>query len=476
MNTASPTTSPSSPSNPEDERVLSTLNADGSRRWLKPVLSKGRFLARRRAVGYALIALFTVLPHLRINGKPPMLIDIPAREYTFFGTTLYPTDTLLLALLLFLVFLSVFFFTAIFGRIWCGWACPQTVYLELVYRPIERFFHGAPGRKPKNDPWRTPAKLIVYVLVSVFLAHTFLAYFVPTDELRTWVTRSPLEHPMSFLVMLFVTAAMLFDFGFFREQVCIVACPYGRFQSAMLDKHSLIVGYDTNRGEPRGKRKKKADVALNVIGDCVDCGMCVRTCPTGIDIRDGLQLECVNCTQCIDACDSVMDKLGRPRGLIRYASQASIDGEPARKLRPRVVIYPAIMTVIAAAFITLLVTRSPIFVSVLRGPGLPFSMQDDGLVSNNVRVKIQNRTDEPATYELTVPSIDGAVVVGEQNPMVVEPGQTVTAPMLVRIPSGAFGPTGRVDVDVRVASTDGSEATTLYSMLGPASGPAGGVQ
>ena len=322
----------SAPGVNDSEQILSTLRADGSRRWLKPRLSPGRWLNRRRALGYALIALFVVLPHVRIAGKPALLLDVAHRQFTFFGTTLYPTDTFLLALLLLIVFLSLFFLTALFGRVWCGWACPQTVYLELVFRPIERFFEGAPGKKTKAGAWRRPAKIAVYVLLAFALAHTFLSYFVGTDALRVWMTRSPLEHPISFLIVAGVTGLMLFDFGFFREQLCIVACPYGRMQSVMLDKDSLIIGYDRLRGEPRGKMRKKpkGDVHLETVeperGDCIDCHMCVTTCPTGIDIRDGLQLECVNCTQCIDACDSIMHKIGKPRGLIRYSSQRMLEG------------------------------------------------------------------------------------------------------------------------------------------------------
>ncbi|MEM8757673.1 MAG: cytochrome c oxidase accessory protein CcoG, partial [Planctomycetota bacterium] len=348
-------------------QVLSTLNADGSRRWLRPKPAAGRFHTRRKVVGYGLIALFVTLPHLRIAGKPPLLFDIAAREFTFFGTTLYPTDTLLFALLMLSVFLSIFFLTALFGRVWCGWACPQTVYLELVFRPIERLLEGTPGRKAKVGAWRKPVRFLIYLVLSFALANTFLAYFVGTDNLRQWVLGSPLDHVGPVMLVMAVTGLMLFDFGFFREQLCIVACPYGRFQSVMLDRNSLIISYDEHRGEPRGKKKRapKGGVGLKVVsdeprGDCIDCKQCVTCCPTGIDIRDGLQLECVNCAQCIDACDSVMDKIGRPRGLIRYGSQASVlDKKPTRFLRVRTFVYPALVSVLLGAFVVLLVTRAP---------------------------------------------------------------------------------------------------------------------
>lgn len=460
-----------------DVQVLSTLNADGSRRWLRPRVSPGRFLNRRRAVGYALIAVFCTLPHLRIAGKPPVLLDLVHREFTFFGLTLYPTDTLLFALLMLSVFLSIFFLTALFGRVWCGWACPQTVYLELVYRPIERFFEGAPGRKPKAGAWRRPARLAVYLVISFLLANTFLAYFVGTDSLFRWMTGSPFTHPAGFLVMAITTFLMMFDFAFFREQVCIVACPYGRMQSVMLDRSSLIISYDPGRGEPRGKKKRAGrpggDVALPVLadepaqGDCIDCKMCVTTCPTGIDIRDGLQLECVNCAQCIDACDAIMDKIGRPRGLIRYGSQAAIlEGQRSGFLRPRTLVYPAIITGLLSAFVFVLVTRAPAYVSVLRQRGAPFAVLGDGSVVNAVTVKVQNRRPEDSAYSFELLGVDGGVVEISGEAFVVEPMETLGRPMLLRAPGASF-PGGARDVTIRVRDENGFRKDVKYRMVAP---------
>ena len=458
-------------------QVLSTLNADGSRRWLKPRVSPGRFLNRRRAVGYTLIAFFCTLPHLRIMGKPPILLDLVHREFTFFGVTLYPTDTLLFALLMLSIFLSVFFLTALFGRVWCGWGCPQTVYLEFVYRPIERFFEGAPGRKAKKGAWRKPAKILTYLLVSFFLANTFIAYFVGTDNLFKWMTGSPFTHPVGFLVMAITTFLMMFDFAFFREQVCIVACPYGRFQSVMLDRNSLIITYDEKRGEPRGKKKRAAkpegDVSLKVLpdeqaqGDCIDCKMCVTTCPTGIDIRDGLQLECVNCAQCIDACDSIMDKIGRPRGLIRYGSQAAVlDGKKSRILRPRTMIYPTIITGLLSAFMFVLLTRAPAYISILRQRGAPFAVLDDGSVVNAVTVKVQNRRPGDTAYDFELVDVDGGVVEISGEAFVVKPQETLGRPMLLKAPASSF-PKGERDVTIRVTDEEGYTKDVKYRMIAP---------
>lgn len=466
---------------PEPEvQVLSTLNADGSRRWLKPKVSPGRFLNGRKVVGYALIAFFCVLPHLRINGKPPILLDLLRREFTFWGMTLYPTDTLLLALLMLFVLLSIIFLTAMFGRVWCGWACPQTVYLELVYRPIERFFLGAPGRKPKEGGWRQPAKFVTYLVISFLLANTFIAYFVGTDNLWRWMLGSPLTHPVPFLVMAVTTFFMMFDFAFFREQMCIVTCPYGRFQSVMLDRNSLIITYDPNRGEPRGKKRRKknapaGDVALKVIpdepelGDCIDCKMCVTTCPTGIDIRDGLQLECVNCAQCIDACDSVMDKIGKPRGLIRYGSQASvIDKVKGSLLRPRTVIYPALLAALFGGFVFILLTRSEAYVSIIRQRGAPFALVD-GDVVNAVTLKVQNRTPVDVEYTFTLPDVEAGEVEIPGEAFVVSSRETVSRPVRLVAPLGSFK-TGARDIVVRVSDGQGFESDVTYRMMAPAPG------
>ena len=317
-------------------RVLSTLESDGSRRWLTPRLAKGRFLARRQVVAYALIAIYAILPFLTINGRPAVQLDLWNARFALFGFEFRPTDLELLAVFGLMTFLSIFLATALFGRVWCGWACPQTVYMEHVFRPLERLFTGTAGRGGKPTKavagWRTPLMYLVFLLICWHLANTFLAYFVGVEALNRWIwSEPPWRHPGAFALVLFVTALMMFDFCYWREQLCIIGCPYGRFQSVLLDRSSLVVGYDTVRGEQRGRGKEREAKGL---GDCVDCSMCVHVCPTGIDIRDGLQLECVNCTQCIDACDAVMDKIGRPRGLIRYSSQAAFEGGASKLVRP----------------------------------------------------------------------------------------------------------------------------------------------
>lgn len=460
-----------------NERVLSTLNADGTRRWLKPRVSPGKFLTSRRVVAYALILVFTVIPHLRLNGKPLVLLDIIKREFTIFGKTFLPTDTLLLSLLLLIVFLSIFLITAMLGRVWCGWACPQTVYLEFVYRPLERLFEGAPGsrKKMKHGALRKGARFVVYFIVSAFLAHTFLSYFVGTENLRQWIFTSPHEHPIAFMVMAATTGLMLFDFGFFREQVCTVVCPYARMQSALLDRDSMIITYDYNRGEPRGKAKRPKKtlaageaITLPVVeaGDCIDCTLCVQTCPTGIDIREGLQLECIGCAQCVDACNSVMEKIGRPLGLIRYSSQNAIEGGKARLIRPRVVIYPMILAALITAFTIVLLNKNDAEFLLLRERGLPFQTMSSGEIVNQMRVRITNRTDTPAAYSVEIVGEPGLRLQVGQNPVPVGAGEQFSDRVLILADPGYFD-TSPKTITIRLSDGDTFSKEKPFIIHGP---------
>ena len=452
---------------PPEDRVLSTLENDGRRRWLYPRLSMGRFWSRRRVVAYALIAVYTVLPFITINGRPAMQFDIANGRVALFGLEFRPTDLQLLAVFGLTVGLSIFFLTAIFGRVWCGWACPQTVYLEYVFRPIERVFTGVAGRggKPKKQVagWRIVAMYGVMLLVSWHLANTFLAYFVGVEALNEWIwTQPPWRHPRAFALVAFVTGLMMFDFCYWREQLCIIGCPYGRFQSVLLDRSSLIVGYDPNRGEPRGRGRERDGK-----GDCVDCGLCVDVCPTGIDIRDGLQLECVNCTQCIDACDAVMDKVGTPRGLIRYSSQAALDGQPTRIVRARVVIYGVIIATLIGVFVTLLATRKAFDVTLLRGLGRPYFVTESGEVENLLRLKLVNRTDEQRTYRVEATSPD-TLRIANARELTIEAGESVTEPLhLVAPPATFIEDGGAVQATILIVDSAGEAIAQDYNLFGP---------
>lgn len=448
-------------------RVLPTMNEDGSRRWIRPRPSHGRWNARRRVVAWALMFVFLAIPHIQMAGRPLILLDVPRREFTIFGVVFLPTDTLLLMLLLASIIIAVFLATALFGRVWCGWACPQTVYMEFLFRPIERLFEGGRSgsmkldREGRNFHPRRLAKYAVYGVLSLFLAHTFLAYFVGSTQLTHWVTRPPAEHPSAFVVMA-VTAVLIFaDFTYFREQVCLVACPYGRWQSVLLDRSSLVVAYDTGRGEPRTKGREQQPGA----GDCVDCSACVATCPTGIDIRDGLQMECIHCTQCMDACDDVMTRLRRPRGLIRYTSRAALETGKPHILRARVILYPLALLLFVGSLAYALAHRDAADITVLRGIGAPFEREVDGRVSNQIRVKVTNRSRREQAYTISLHGAGDATLVAPENPLTVAPNDSRTTSVFVLLNEHDLHDGAR-DVTVRV-SAGNFAANVPYRLLGP---------
>jgi polyferredoxin len=507
-------------------RVLSTLEQDGSRHWLYPRLANGKFLKARRLVAYSLVLIFAAIPHVMIKQKPAILLDIIHRKFTLFGFTFLPTDTFLLALFGVSLLLGIFFITALFGRVWCGWACPQTVYMEFLFRPIERLCSGRAGRggpAAANVPlFLRLLRYPLYFLACLFLAHTFLAYFVGVQELRVWVTQSPAEHPIAFAVMAATTGLMMFDFCYFREQMCIIACPYGRFQSVLLDRDSLVIGYDQSRGEPRTARRKSLTVIppppvlrpsalrlrleegrvgegvgteqvtninqshrhepppspspgvpVEVInrmvqraGDCIDCTLCVQVCPTGIDIRQGLQIECVGCAQCIDACNDVMAKIGRPLGLIRYQSQNAMAGQKHRIVRPRLFVYLTVVAALVSALIVLIITKSPFDMTVNRNVGRPFFMTDKNLVANEFLVELTNRTDQPLDFQLTIVGDPGISIRPLGDALRLVPGQMLTEPAEIDAPPAKFQ-MGTLALKVRATADNGAVLEQKCEMLGP---------
>lgn len=455
---------------PAPQHVLSTLEKDGSRRWLYPKLAKGIWWQRRRWVAYTLMLVFVLVPHLKIGGQPLLRLDIVQREFTFFGQTFYPTDTLLLALILLIVLIGIVFITAVTGRAWCGWACPQTVYMEYLFRPIDRLFEGTRGKGGKAKqkiPFSLElVRLGVYVLLSMFLAHTFLAYFVGPEQLSQWIlTKRPWDHPVAFGVMAVTTVLMTFDFYFFREQTCLIACPYGRFQSVMLDRHSLIVAYDYNRGEPREKGKRATGDGK---GHCVDCNQCVVVCPTGIDIRDGLQMECVNCTQCIDACDDVMHKVGLPPGLIRFSSQAALEKQSNRLLRARTIVYPLLLTVLLVAFVVALGSTSGFTVNIVRATGSLFTLVEPDSALNRFSLRLTNRTSNLQEYQVTVVQPANAEVqVIDEDKLSIEPRKLGSVDIRVIFPTALTAGAGNVPARLSITDNDGKQREVEFKLLGP---------
>jgi cytochrome c oxidase accessory protein FixG len=387
--------------------TVTTIGQHGERNFLHPADVRGTFTLARRLFAAFLIAVYILLPWIHINGHPAVFIDLAARRFHLFGLTFVSQDMWILFFLLTGTALTGFLITALFGRLWCGWACPHTVFLEHVFRRIERWIEGPSTAQRLLDeaPW-TPdkvikrgSKLLIFFFISVLIAHIFLAYFTSIPALWQMMLHSPLENWPSFLFVSAASTIIFFNFTWFREQLCLIICPYGRLQSALIDDHSLIIGYDSSRGEPRGKRTAQADSAP--LGDCIDCYRCVQVCPTGIDIRQGLQMECVGCANCIDACNEIMAKINRPKGLIRYDSYRGLQGKKTKFLRPRIIIYLVLFTLGITGFALSAHRIKPAALSVVRMTGAPY-YQDGTAIRNQFLVRIINKQNTAATFHIEI--------------------------------------------------------------------------
>jgi cytochrome c oxidase accessory protein FixG len=392
---------------------LSAIHADGSRRDIQTADVHGRFVTWRQVVYAALIAIYVSMPFVHVGGHPAMQLDIATRHFYLFGSVFNAQDGWRIVFLLLAIGASLFFITTWYGRVWCGWACPQTVFLEGVFRRLERWIEGPREQRIRLSaaPWgldkivRRVTKHASYLAVSLFLANVFIAFFVSLPSLLQMIREDPRQNWVAFLWVMALTAVMYFNFAWFREQLCIVVCPYGRLQSALLDRDSIIIGYDAKRGEPRGHvtRTERTGTSLPVVpkGDCVDCKRCVVVCPTSIDIRNGTQLECVGCAQCIDACDDVMDKLHRPRGLIRYDSQAGFEGQQRRVLRPRLIIYGLLFVLAGASLVITMWSRALFESNVIRVAGPPYVLDADS-VRNQYELHLVNKNSIETTFHVSV--------------------------------------------------------------------------
>ena len=380
---------------------ITTINRDGSRLFLHPSDVSGRFTNLRRFFALFLIGIYVSLPWIQINGNPAVFLDVLNRRFHLFGLTFTAQDLWLVFFFITGLGFSLFFVTALFGRLWCGWACPHTVFLEHVYRRIERWIEGDAPKRRKLDtqPWdagkffKRSLKHGLFILISLVIAHLFLAYFVSVPQLYRWITSSPAEQWGSFIFVFVASGLIYFNFAWFREQLCLVICPYGRLQSALIDDDSVIIGYDETRGEPRGK------ATLSDVGDCIDCNRCVQVCPTGIDIRQGLQIECIGCANCIDACDAIMTKLNRPKGLVRYDSQNGFVGKKKRILRPRIVLYFVLLLLGASVMTLSAMQLSSANMTLVRMTGMPYFLTDT-TVRNQYTMRVINKNTEPRTFTI----------------------------------------------------------------------------
>ncbi|MCC6808801.1 MAG: cytochrome c oxidase accessory protein CcoG [Deltaproteobacteria bacterium] len=441
---------------------LYTIGEGGRRNFLHPADVKGPHTTRRRVIGILLIAWLFALPFIEIGGYPAIFLDVGTRRFHVFGVTFGPTDSILLFFLLTAVGFALVVASALWGRVWCGYACPQTVFLEQLYRWVERLIEGSRDQQIRLDkaPWsaakvlRKAAKHGAFMLLSFILSHLFLAYFVAPKPLAALMRAGPMVEPAIFIWAMAVTAFMYFNFAWFREQMCIIICPYGRLQSALSDRDTVGIAYDTRRGEPRGRGEKD--------GDCVDCFRCVAVCPTGIDIRQGMQLECVGCAACIDACDDVMAKVRRPPRLIRYDSQRGVEEGRRRFWRPRVGVYAALALVGLAALSLTAFSRRPLGVALVRQPGLPYVIDGD-LVRNAFVIAAHNQSDEAKTLTLIVHLPPSARVLGALDTVMIAPREDLRQPVFLEAPRSV----GPFDFSITIRDAAGKETVLAGRFTAP---------
>ncbi|MGB5705656.1 MAG: cytochrome c oxidase accessory protein CcoG [Arenicellales bacterium] len=383
------------------------------RETIHPRAVTGLFARLRVTAVLALLGLYYFIPWIQWDERQAILFDLPARKFYIFGLVLWPQDFIYLSGLLIVAALSLFFFTAVAGRLWCGYACPQTVWTE-AFMWIERKIEGDRNQRIKLDKaplrhkkiWTKVLKHSIWILFSLWTGYTFVGYFTPIIELGSKLLTMS-TGPWETFWVFFYGFATYGNAGWMREQVCIYMCPYARFQSAMFDRNTLIISYDKERGEPRGHRKRKADPKALGLGSCIDCKLCVQVCPTGIDIRDGLQYQCIGCAACVDVCDQVMEKLDYPKGLVRYTTENAMEHGETKLIRPRVIFYALLLLVIAGLLVFGLVNRSPVGIDIIRDRNVLYRITDEGLVENIYNLKILNKQEHDHEYRVEVSGIDG---------------------------------------------------------------------
>ena len=402
---------------------LATVDKEGKRVWVYPKKPKGRFTNYRLLVSIVLLVFLFGAPFVKVDGQPFLLFNIFERKFIIFGQVFWPQDFFLFVIGMLASLVFIILFTVVFGRIFCGWVCPQTIFMEFVFRKVEYWIEGDYMAQRKLDklPWnrekitKKTTKHSIFLLISALIMHTFMAYLIGVDEVWNIIKDGPSENTTGFIAMMVFTGLFYGVFSKMREQVCTTICPYGRLQGVLLDKQSVVVGYDHVRGEERGKFRKGEDRDAIGKGDCIDCKQCVYVCPTGIDIRNGTQLECVNCTACIDACDSIMDRIGKPRGLVRYASEENIAEKKPFRFTSRMKAYSGVLIALIGVLITLLLIRSDFETTIMRTPGMLYQEREDGMITNLYQVKMVNKTNKAIDVEFRLIDPEGELqMVGSE--------------------------------------------------------------
>ncbi|WP_194767159.1 cytochrome c oxidase accessory protein CcoG [Tamlana sp. I1] len=460
---------------------IGTVTKDGKRAWVFPKKPSGKLYKYRKYVSYFLLTFLVAAPFIKINGNQFLMFNVLERRFNIFGFPFWPQDFYLFVISMLIGVIFIALFTVAFGRIFCGWICPQTIFMEMVFRRIEYWIEGDRGKQMRlaKQPWNAEKirkkglKLFIFLLISFIIANVFLAYLIGSDKLIQYIKAGPLNHVSTLISLIIFTAVFYFVFAWFREQVCIIACPYGRLQGVLLDTKSIVVAYDHKRGEAengRKKFKKNEDREALGHGDCIDCMQCVNVCPTGIDIRNGTQLECVNCTACIDECDHIMESINLPKGLIRYASEEEIENKKPFKVTARMKGYIAVLVILTGLLTGMLFLRNDIEANILRLPGQLYEHKENNIISNVFTYKLVNKTTrdfDDVTLKLL--SHKGTLkLVATSDKLSVPKQGLVEGTLFVEINNAAL--TGdRNKIEIGVYNGDDLIETTTANFLGPRS-------
>ena len=460
---------------------IGTINEEGKRNWIFPKKPSGPYYDKRKIVSYILLAFLFAAPFVKINGNQFLMFNVLERRFNIFGFPFWPQDFHLFVISMIIGVVFITLFTVGFGRIFCGWICPQTIFMEMVFRRIEYWIDGDRNKQMrlKKQKWdaekirKRLLKWFIFLVISFLIANIFLAYLIGSDKLLRYIQEGPAEHMGTLIPLLIFTGVFYFIFAWFREQVCIIACPYGRLQGVLLDNKSIVVAYDHKRGEAENGRKKfrkNEDREALGYGDCIDCFQCVNVCPTGIDIRNGTQLECVNCTACIDECDTIMEKINLPKGLIRYASEDNIEKKEPFKLTARMKGYIAVLIILIGVLGGMLALRNDVEARVLRLPGQLYEHKDNNIISNVYTYKVVNKTTEDIKdVKFKLRGVDGDIkLVSTTETFEVKESGLAEGTLFIELKqSDLSGDKNEITIDVY--SGEKLIETTSVTFLGPRS-------